>query len=179
MFKFSNPRLLLCVSVCFFLAGGLLFYEAFDTWLVHAVAMKSLTIVRTAIHEADEIDVSTLSHPVGAATKERFRTKSFPEEYAVTSTRRLSSDQTKEFLGILQDHFYDTRGGAMCHDPGYVLRFRRHGRTMLTASLCLACSNLEIESFPFVPTWVMVFDSKSQDMHLPRIKAFLAKVNEG
>ncbi|MEA3209404.1 MAG: hypothetical protein QOE70_2461 [Chthoniobacter sp.] len=174
----NKSRLTLYLSIGFFVAGGLSFYGALRIAFPSAAAARGLSLLQTAVQTADEIEVSFLSKATPKPTQARYRTKAFPEEFTITSSQRLTSDQTKQLLGILQQHVFDPGGGAMCHDPGFVLRFARQGRTLLTGSLCLHCTNLEIEPFPFAPIWISIFDKEAKDMRLQTIEKFLATLRE-
>lgn len=171
----NKSRLLLYLSVGFFLLGALLFYGTVMIEFDAKVAARGKSLLETAVHTADSVEISTLVSAKENSAQKHYRTKRFPEDYVITSTRQLSTEETREFLAILQRQVFDTLGGAGCHDPGYLLRFSRGGRTILTASLCLHCFNFEFEPFPFAPMWISVFDPDAKNFHLPALEAFLAR----
>ncbi len=173
----SKRRLALYASICFFVAGALLFYAAIQVALPSATATQSLSTLQVAIHTADQIEISFLADPKTHTSKRHYSTKAFHEDYAITSTRLLSAEQTKELLEILDSYVFSTSGGAMCHDPGFLLRFRRQGRDLLTGSLCLHCTNLELEPFPFSPILVDIYEPKTNALRLPRLESFFVNLN--
>jgi hypothetical protein len=175
----SKVRRTFLASIGFFLAGAVLFFAALKVGWPQVVDSRAKSQLQVAIRTSDEVEISYLSDPKGHPNAPRCRTKVDALEYAITSTQRLDAGQTKEFLGILEALIFDARGGTMCHDPGFVLRFSREGREILSCSLCLKCSNVELEAFPFVPIWVTIFDRKAEGFSLPQIESFLAKIKPG
>lgn len=173
----NSPRLVIYVSAGFFLLGALLFYGAITLELPEAAGKRSLSLLQDAVRTADAVEVSMLSFPKAHPTAPRYHTKRFPAEYAVVGTRRLSPEQTREFLGILDQHDFTAAYGAMCHDPGFVLRFSRRGRTILTGSLCLECMNIELEPWPFAPRWISIYNRKTPERRVELIREFLVKMN--
>lgn len=175
-----KQKVVLYCSIGFFFAGCVLMYLAVIFALPQSAEVQSLKVIHKVLHEADEIEVRVLADVASHPTLPRYRTKIDGEEFAIVSTQpqRFTKAQTKEFLGILKEHDFDARGGALCHKPGYLLRFSHHGHTLLKASLCLHCINLEMEPFPFVPVWVSMCDPRSTDRYqLQTLEGFFARLN--
>ncbi|MEY4484975.1 MAG: hypothetical protein RL693_2427 [Verrucomicrobiota bacterium] len=171
-----KARVTLYLSIGFFLAAAVLFYAAIKISLPGSTTAKAATLIELAIQTADSIEVSQLSDVDSHPAAPRYSTKLSPEEYAITSTQQLTADQTKELLTILKRHAFSTSGGAACHTPGFVLRFSRHGRTLLECSLCLHCFNMEMEPFPFTPLWVSMFENDAKTVGLPELERFFSKL---
>src|SRR5882757_5254881 len=109
----SKVRLAVYLSVGFFLAGVASFLGALALAIPNSAAAKSITLLEDAIQTADEVEISFLSDPKSHPNAPRYRTKRYPEEYAIVSTRRLTSGQTHDFLGILKKHDFSTSYGSM------------------------------------------------------------------
>lgn len=172
-----KQRVVLYCSVGFFFAGCLLLLQAVQFALPHAMHLKSLKVLHKSLKEADAIEIRVLTDVKSHPNLPRYSTKIDGDELALAPGPQLTQAQTKELLGILKVHTFNPGGGAMCHDPGYLLRFSRQGHLLLETSLCLHCGNLEMEPFPFIPIWVTLYDPRSdRPSPLPTLTDFFAKL---
>lgn len=172
----NKSRLLFLAGLGFFVVGVALTINTVITTLPLSAANKATSQFQAAVQTADEIEISTLGDVKLHPDAPRYRTKRFPETYAVTSTYTLGTAQTKEVLDLLRPLQFITTGGSLCHDPGYLMRFRREGREIFQASACFHCSNLETEPFASGAVWIFLIDADSEN--LDKIEGLLAMAKE-
>lgn len=124
------------------------------------------------MNDVDEIEVIALvDGPLGTTGVHAEKALG----YGVHGKKTLRGDEAKQVHDLWR---YLRRGrtfSAMCHDPGYVLRFWKDGKLILETSVCWSCHNYTL------PIWILGrptygFDSTREDakellallrMHVP------------
>ncbi|MEM9479102.1 MAG: hypothetical protein AAGA58_05495 [Verrucomicrobiota bacterium] len=102
---------------------------------------KNAVKATTAPLEADEVEICKVPKNLANPEDLDFIYKDSWTEY---STFKLHTLKSKEATVIEQlwNQFPVERGlGALCHNPGYVLRFKKNGQSQITTSICWQCGN--------------------------------------
>lgn len=167
------PGALFIGSIIFFLTGIAAFVGAFAFAGDEIVARHSVSLLKKAIERADEIEISFLKGAEEYPQAPRYTDHSI--EYAIVATRRLNPSETGEFLAVWKGHLFGD-DGALCHDPGYIVRFKSKGKDVLTCTLCLECMNIKLEPFPFFPGCVALAEIGSSTLRLSKLESFLTEL---
>jgi hypothetical protein len=98
--------------------------------VVGAGSKEDLLPLTTNLSDIDRIEIESIeSNPNGQVTK-------------VLASKTLTGVETDSFAKIWRTQNYVFGEYAMCHQPGYRLRFYRWGSLYATATVCFTCENI-------------------------------------
>jgi hypothetical protein len=133
---------LLALTGALVLIAGLMFDGIED----HALG-KMDRIAGQSYEDVDRIEIFLLAAPAGAEGKGTFPVRAYGSDYPVYGTATITGADARK-AAELWTYTPKSGGGAMCHEPPYGIRMYAGEKLRFESSICWACSNFYIESFP-------------------------------
>jgi hypothetical protein len=139
---------------------------------------SSLEALARYPHDITGVEVLRLSDTGESGPEGSYLVRLDHSRRGIAARRILNGAQAEELIRTWGSvRIAEGSGGAMCHEPGFVLRFLDGQRSVFEVAVCFHCSNVSWQSAPFitsvrgmVPT---VFD---KDSGTEALKTFLTQL---